>query len=53
MFLILALYGGEWSAPHPGCLTPRERAPGNTYLYYVMADRHNFKDSHYFHICNF
>jgi hypothetical protein len=26
--LTLALDGGEWSASHPGCLTPRDRAPG-------------------------
>jgi hypothetical protein len=26
--LTSALYGGEWSALHPGCFTPRERAPG-------------------------
>jgi len=24
-----ALDGGEWSASHPGCFTPRERDPGN------------------------
>jgi hypothetical protein len=52
-FLISALDGGEWSASHSGRLTPRERAPGNTDLYYLKADRHNLKDSHYFHICNF
>jgi hypothetical protein len=25
--LTLSLDGGEWSASHPGCFTPRERAP--------------------------
>jgi len=25
-FLTLALDGGEWSASHPSCFTPRERA---------------------------
>jgi hypothetical protein len=25
--LTSALVGGEWSASHPGCFTPRERAP--------------------------
>jgi hypothetical protein len=27
-FLTSALDGGEWSASHPGCFTPGERAPG-------------------------
>jgi hypothetical protein len=28
IFLTLALVGGEWSASHPSCFTPGERAPG-------------------------
>jgi hypothetical protein len=32
MFLTLALDGGGWSAPHPGCFTPRERAPGTHWI---------------------
>jgi hypothetical protein len=27
-FLTSALEGGDWSASHPCCFTPRERAPG-------------------------
>jgi hypothetical protein len=27
-FLTSALDGSEWSASHPGCFTPSERAPG-------------------------
>jgi hypothetical protein len=28
-FLSSALDGGEWSASHSGCFTPKERAPGS------------------------
>jgi hypothetical protein len=31
-YLTSALDGGEWSAPHPGCFTPRERAPGTHWI---------------------
>jgi hypothetical protein len=32
-FLILvALVGGEWSASHPCCFTPMERAPGTQWI---------------------
>jgi hypothetical protein len=31
-FLTLALDGGEWSASHPGCFTPRERDPGTNWI---------------------
>jgi hypothetical protein len=30
--LTLALDGGEWSASHPGCFTPKERAPGTHWI---------------------
>jgi hypothetical protein len=30
--LTLALDGGEWSASHPGCFTPRERDPGTPWI---------------------
>jgi hypothetical protein len=32
IFLTLALVGGEWSASHPGCITPGERAPGTHWI---------------------
>jgi hypothetical protein len=28
IFLTSALVGGEWSTSHPGCFTPKQRAPG-------------------------
>jgi hypothetical protein len=31
-FLTSTLDGGEWSASHPGRLTPRERAPGTQWI---------------------
>jgi hypothetical protein len=31
-FLTSALDGGEWSASRPGCITPRERAPGTHWI---------------------
>jgi len=30
--LISALDGSEWSASHPSCFTPRERAPGTHWI---------------------
>jgi len=30
--LTSALDGDEWSASHPGCFTPRERAPGTHWI---------------------
>jgi hypothetical protein len=27
-----ALDGGEWSASHPGCFTPKERVPGTHWI---------------------
>jgi hypothetical protein len=30
--LTSALYGGEWSASHPGRSTPKERAPGTHWI---------------------
>jgi hypothetical protein len=30
--LTSALDGGEWSAPYPGCFTPKERAPGTHWI---------------------
>jgi hypothetical protein len=32
IFLTSALVGGEWSAPRPGCFTPRERALGTHWI---------------------
>jgi len=29
-FLTSAVDVGQWSAPRPGCFTPRERDPGTT-----------------------
>jgi len=30
--LTLALDGGEWTALHPSCFTPKERAPGTHWI---------------------
>jgi hypothetical protein len=32
LFLTSALDGSEWSASHPGCFIPRERAPGTHWI---------------------
>jgi hypothetical protein len=32
IFLTSALVGGEWSASHHGCFTPREMAPGTHWI---------------------
>jgi hypothetical protein len=30
--MTMALDGGEWSASHPRCFTPRERAPSTHWI---------------------
>jgi hypothetical protein len=37
--LTSALDGGEWSASHPGCFTPRERAPGTRWIGFWVGPR--------------
>jgi hypothetical protein len=39
LFLILALEGSEWSAPHPGHLTPGERARGTHWIGSCVSPR--------------
>jgi hypothetical protein len=44
IFLTSALAGGEWSASHPGCFTPGERAPSTHWIGGRMNSRAGLDD---------